>query len=61
MSEAKFIRCPKCYRKSYHPRGIAEKYCATCGFHEFFTYEKDFPEVEIGVSLIGSKKDDDAR
>jgi ribosomal protein L37E len=26
--------CPRCLLRSYHPRDVAERYCARCGFED---------------------------
>jgi ribosomal protein L37E len=32
--ENNWIECPKCCRRSFHPKDIQYKYCSSCGFHE---------------------------
>jgi len=28
------IRCPSCWRVSYHPVDVVERFCPACGFHD---------------------------
>ena len=34
--EPRSIQCPRCLRRSYHPKDIEHRYCVFCGFHEEF-------------------------